>query len=137
MIIYKINKDISPDRQILDRLPLLKPQHKQHKIVDNRFAPKITKQLEPAKVTEGKPYTLSIEYTANPDCEVIWYKDGFQMQSSEDFFIETTPKTCLLRIRKTFKSDTGMYQVKLFNEVGIAQSRAYLTVTPGIFHIIK
>jgi hypothetical protein len=56
------------------------------------------------------------------------------MQSSEDFFIETTSKTCSLRIKKTFKSDTGMYQVKLFNEVGIAQSKAYLTVTPGKFY---
>ncbi len=117
----------------MDRLPLLKPAHKHQKQADNRFAPKITKQLEPCKVVEGKPYTLSVEYAANPKCEVIWYKDGFQMQSSEDFFIETTNTNCLLRIKKTFKSDTGMYQVKLFNEVGLAQSRAYLTVTPGNF----
>lgn len=118
----------------MDRLPLLKPQQKQQKQVDNRFGPKITKQLEPAKVVEGLPYTLLVEYTANPFCEAIWYKDGFQMQSSEDFFIENNGKQCSLKIKKTFKSDTGMYQVKLFNEVGLAQSKAYLTVTPGAFY---
>ncbi len=115
----------------MDRLPLLKPHHKQQKQIDNRFAPVISKQLEPAKVVEGRPYILSVEYTANPPPEVIWYKDGFQMQSSEDFYVESTATTCSLKIKKTFKSDTGMYQVKLFNEVGLAQSRAYLTVTPG------
>jgi hypothetical protein len=107
---------------------------KQQKPVDTRFGPKFTKQLEPFKSQEGKVITLSVEFTSNPASEVIWYKDGFQMQSSEDFHIESTTTSSSLRIREAFKSDTGMYQVKLFNEVGVAQTRAYLSIVPGRLH---
>ena len=117
----------------LERLPLLKPIPKAQKPVDTRFGPKFTKQLEPFKANEGTMITLSVEFTSNPQSEVTWYKDGFQMQSSEDFFIQSTATSSSLRIREAFKSDTGMYQVKLYNEVGVAQTRAYLSVIPGIW----
>lgn len=117
-------------------MPLLKPMPKAQKPADTRFAPKFTKQLEPLKYKESSAITLSVEFTSNPVSEVIWYKDGFQMQSSEDFFIESTPTSSSLKIREAFKSDTGMYQVKIFNEVGIAQTKAYLSVIPGFYSIL-
>lgn len=123
----------SPDRALLDRLPLLKPQPKNQKPVDQRFVPRFTKQLEPFKAKEGVCITLNVEFVSNPASDVIWYKDGFQMQSSEDFHIESSATTSSLRIKEAFKSDSGMYQVKLFNEMGMAQTKAYLTVTPGKF----
>lgn len=104
---------------------------KVQKPIDTRFGPKFTKQLEPLKSNEGKVIILSVEFTSNPASEVTWYKDGFQMQSSEDFFIESTATSSSLRIREAFKSDTGMYQVKLYNEVGVATTRAYLSVIPA------
>ncbi len=119
------------ERKVLDRLPLLKAPAKHAKALDTRFGPQFAKQLEPMHVKEGIVVTLSVEFTSNPDSDVIWYKDGFLMQSSEDFHIETTNVSSSLRIREAFKSDSGMYQVKAFNEVGVAQSRAYLTVTPN------
>lgn len=121
----------------LERLPLLKPIPKQQKPVDTRFGPKFTRQLEPMKHREGGVIILSVEFTSNPQSEVTWYKDGFQMQSSEDFFIESTATSSSLRIREAFKSDTGMYQVKVFNEVGVAQTKAYLSVIPGIYIYIR
>jgi hypothetical protein len=109
---------------------LLRPQPKQKKSTDTRFAPKFTKTLEPQKVKEGLCITLSVEFTSNPASEIIWYKDGFLMQSSEDFHIESTSTSSTLKIKEAFKSDSGMYQVKAFNEVGLTQTRAYLTVNP-------
>ena len=120
----------TPERKFLDRLPLIKPMPKPQKQQDSRFAPKFVKQLEPVKTTESVVIKLEVEFESNPAPEVVWYKDGFQMQSSEDFHIESTDKKSSLRIKEAFKSDSGMYQVKLFNEVGIAQTKAYLTVTP-------
>lgn len=112
-------------------MPLLKPAPKQQKPADSRFGPKFTKQLEPFHAKEGIVITLKVEFAGNPAPEVIWYKDGFKMQSSEDFHIDSNATSSSLRIREAFKSDSGMYQVKIFNEVGIAQTKAYLTVTPG------
>ena len=116
---------------MLERLPLLKPPTKPQKQVDTRFAPKFTKLLEPFKAREGVPIVLEVGFTANPAPEVVWYKDGFLLQSSEDFFITSTATSSILRIREGFKSDSGMYQVKLYNEVGLCQTKAYLTVTPA------
>ena len=122
----------TPERTILDRLPMLNPHAKPHaKIVDPRFLPVFKKQLEPTKVKEGASILLTVEFEAVPAPEVFWYKDGFQMQSSNDFFIDSTMKMSSLKIREGFKSDSGMYQVKLFNEMGSAQSRAYLAVVPA------
>lgn len=138
MIIYKESiyiyfKVTEEERKALERLPLLKPMPKQQKPADTRFGPKFTRQLEPMTQKEGIQIVLLVEFTSNPPSEVTWYKDGFQMQSSEDFFIESNETSSRLRIREAFKSDTGMYQVKLYNEVGVAQTRAYLNVVPGNF----
>jgi hypothetical protein len=130
-LFYSNFKVTAEERKVLDRLPLLKAPAKHAKALDTRFGPQFAKQLEPMHVKEGIVVTLSVEFTSNPDSDVIWYKDGFLMQSSEDFHIETTNVSSSLRIREAFKSDSGMYQVKAFNEVGVAQSRAYLTVTPN------
>ena len=111
-------------------MPLLRPPPKLKKSNDTRFAPKFIKTLEPQKVKEGLCITLAVEFTSNPASEIIWYKDGFVMQSSEDFHIESGATSSTLKIKEAFKSDSGMYQVKAFNEVGLTQTKAYLTVNP-------
>jgi hypothetical protein len=126
----------SPERRILERLPLVKPTPKQTKPADKRFAPKFKTELEPKTAKEGEMIVLNVEFSAEPFAEVIWYKDGFQMQSSEDFHIDSTATSSSLRIREAFKSDSGMYQVKLYNEVGISQSKAYLSVIPSKYEFI-
>ena len=127
----------------MDRLPLIKPVQKQQKTPDTRYAPRFSKQLEPIHVKEGIVVIIKVEFSSNPPpSEIIWYKDGFQMQSSEDFHIENTETSSSLKIREAFKSDSGMYQVKLFNEVGVAQTKAYVAVTPSkskfiLFFLLK
>ena len=121
----------TPERVILDRLPMLNPPHKHApKPADPRFLPVFTKQLEPAKIREGLGARLEVAYKAVPAPEVFWYKDGFQMQSSSDFKIDTEANKSTLTIREAFRSDSGMYQAKLFNEMGSSASRAYFTVVP-------
>lgn len=110
---------------------MLNPHHKHApKPADPRFLPIFSKQLEPSKVKEGIKVLLQVEFSAVPAPEVFWYKDGFQMQSSNDFKIDTAANKSSLSIREAFKSDSGMYQVKLFNEMGSSASRAYFTVVP-------
>lgn len=76
-----------------------------------------------------KNVKLEVQFNAIPQPEVIWYKDGYHLISSLDFQIETTANSSSLTIREAFLSDTGVYQVKLMNEVGVAQTKAYLNVT--------
>jgi hypothetical protein len=114
---------------------LLKPAVKKQKEADKTFAPYFTKQLEPLRVRESEiSIKLHVEFEAKPMPEIFWYKDGFQMQSSEDFHIESTPKSTSLHIREAYKSDSGMYSVKIYTEGGVAQTRAYLAVIPDHLH---
>ncbi len=122
----------TPERTVLDRLPMLNPHHKEKpKAPETRFLPVFTLPLSPTKVPEGPQVSFKVEFKANPAPEIYWYKDGFQMQSSNDFKIESTPASSTLRMREAFKSDSGMYSVKLFNEMGSASSRAYFSVVPA------
>jgi hypothetical protein len=76
-----------------------------------------------------KKVALRVEFNAVPAPEVMWHKDGFLLQSSLDFMIESTATSSTLTIKEAFISDTGVYQVKLLNEVGMEQTKAYLNVT--------
>ena len=112
---------------------LARPSQYQKAHKDNRVTPKFTKELEPLNIAEGTNLDLEVEFTGVPAPEVMWYKDGLQMESSVDFHIETTASRSVLKIREAYKSDSGIYHVKLFNEIGVVQSKAYLSVIPGNF----
>lgn len=96
--------------------------------VDTRIIPKFIKQLEHKNVKEGGNVEFAIEFEALPPPEIFWYRDGLQMENSLDFRIESTKTSATLKIRQAFKTDSGVYQVKLFNSAGYAESRAYLAV---------
>jgi len=130
-IICREERMTTPERKLMERVSALARPKEKVKPVDNRVVPKFIKQLEPFSTKEGSDIELSVEFTSTPASEVFWYKDGLQMESSIDFHIESTANKSLLRIREGFKSDSGTYQVKLFNELGVAQSKAYLTIIPA------
>lgn len=96
---------------------------------DPRVKPHFTRELEASKAKEGMAVILEVEFSGFPTPLVSWYKDGYQFQSSKDFPIEITETKTTLTIKEAFISDSGVYQVKLFNEVGVAQTKAYLKVT--------
>lgn len=106
-------------------------------IVDNRVIPKFTKQLEHVSAKEGTSIELKVEFEALPPPEIFWYREGLQMESSLDFNIQSTQTSSTLRIREGFKTDSGVFQVKLFNSAGYAETRAYLAIVPGILNIIN
>lgn len=130
--IFFFFKVTTPERKLMERVSTLsRPKQKHATHADNRVPPKFIRQLEPKNATEGDEILLSVEFTGNPTSEVFWYKDGLQMESSVDFHIESTSTGSVLKIREGYKSDSGIYQVKLFNEVGIAQCKAYLSIVPS------
>ena len=66
--------------------------------------------------------------------EVVWYKHGYQLQNSIDFQITTTDNTSKLVIREAYISDSGDYQVKIFNEIGDEQTKSQLEVLSSKFY---
>ncbi len=123
----------TPERKLMERVSALAPSGLRSKThADSRITPKFTKELEPLSIAEGTSLDLTVEFNGVPAPEVFWYKDGLQMESSIDFHIETASNKSTLKIREGYKSDSGIYQVKLFNEIGVAQTKAYLGVIPGI-----
>jgi hypothetical protein len=81
--------------------------------------------------SEGSKVVVSVEYTANPPPTVSWYRDGFMVEDSEDFKIQTTPTQSVLTIKHAFIIDSGLYTVKLFNPLGIRQCQAAIRIMPS------
>ena len=76
---------------------------------------------------------MSVEFTGTPAPTVSWYRDGFMVEDSEDFKIQTTPTQSTLTIKHAFIIDSGLYTVKLFNPLGMRQSQAAIRITPSNF----
>ena len=95
--------------------------------------PTFTKELEAKKAREGEVIKFEVNFNSVPAPIISWYKDGYQIQSSKDFIVEGSANLSSLTMREGFISDSGVYQVKLFNEVGVAQSKCYLKVLSSKF----
>ena len=83
------------------------------------------------------PRRFSVEFTGYPPPVIQWFREGFEIQTSRDFQIMTTPTRSTLYIPEVFPEDTGMFTVKIHNQYGMAQCKAMLQVqgmTTSLYH---
>lgn len=71
---------------------------------------------------------FSVEFTGQPPPVIQWFREGFEIQTSRDFQIMTTPTRSTLYIPEVFPEDTGVFTVKIHNQHGMAQCKAMLQV---------
>ena len=75
---------------------------------------------------------FSVEFTGYPPPVIQWFREGFEIQTSRDFQIMTTPTRSTLYIPEVFPEDTGMFTVKIHNQYGMAQCKAMLQVQGSV-----
>ena len=75
---------------------------------------------------------FSVEFTGYPPPVIQWFREGFEIQTSRDFQIMTTPTRSTLYIPEVFPEDTGMFTVKIHNQYGMAQCKAMLQVQGNV-----
>ncbi len=78
-----------------------------------------------------------MEFTGYPPPVIQWFREGFEIQTSRDFQIMTTPTRSTLYIPEVFPEDTGIFTVKIHNPHGMAQCKANLQVQGALRWAIK
>ncbi|XP_064466557.1 myosin light chain kinase, smooth muscle-like [Ornithodoros turicata] len=92
-------------------------------------APIFTKGLVSQTVPEGGSVVFEGQVSAFPDVVCFtWYLNGRVLKSSRDFLIHSEGTKTTLKIAEVFVDDAGTFSVTAENPVGIATSRAKLTV---------
>ncbi|XP_052462864.1 myosin light chain kinase, smooth muscle isoform X1 [Carassius gibelio] len=91
-------------------------------------APVFLRGLQDLRVMDGSQVTMTVEVTGNPAPEVVWLHNGKEIQESEDFHFERKGCRYTLFIQEVFPEDTGTYTCEVWNEAGVAQTQASLTV---------
>ncbi|CAG2101276.1 unnamed protein product [Medioppia subpectinata] len=98
----------------IDKIPVYQTEE-----IDNRFAPRFTRDLQCIDAFVGETVTFECQVEGNPRPTITWFKhssilkpnDEIQMYYSED-------NTAKLIIREVFAEDSGKYTVVAKNTVG-------------------
>ena len=90
------------------------------------------------ELVEGKPARIVCTIIGVPKPEVSWWKDGQPIQPGDGLYFENKDGGDVyeLVIEDTVPEDAGIYQVKAFNEGGIAEAEATLGIlVPATFAV--
>lgn len=93
--------------------------------------PKIIDELTDLDVVEGEPITLSIKVSSSPPANIEWYRNGSKIMPDNRFIQcshDASHGTHTISISKAKISDSGEYRVTAENELGVAESKALITV---------
>ena len=71
---------------------------------------------------------MEVQFTGFPSPEVQWFREGVEIQPSRDFQITTLNQKSFLLIPEVFLEDAGIFTVRAFNQFGMAECRAVLSV---------
>ena len=75
---------------------------------------------------------IPLEFTGYPIPNITWYREGFELESSKEFQITNTDTSSTLLIPDLLPDDAGMYMVKAYNPLGMAQTKAKLSVMEDV-----
>lgn len=94
----------------------------------DKVAPRFTQKIQPYCVFERETAKFECQFEGKPTPKVTWYRENFEIQSSNDFKIITTETKTILIIQEVYFEDAGIFTVMLENEAGIAKCSSNLVV---------
>lgn len=92
----QIQKEITDDSEITRKIKDTKTVEQEHKLATierkvfgvkpkEMVSPKFTKKIQPCQVHEREKARFECEFFGNPNPEVTWYRDNYEITSSDDF----------------------------------------------------
>lgn len=93
-----------------------------------RQAPRVILPLEAQVVLVGSSINLLARYDAFPPPIIKWYRDGTEIKRSSDFVIQQSNGETSLQINEVFEDDSGIYEIRIFNEAGEARTSASINI---------
>ncbi|XP_075169287.1 obscurin isoform X4 [Haematobia irritans] len=100
--------------------------------------PIVKKGLSDISTHKGKPLSLPVVFTADPEPKMVWLKDGKPIDSNHEHIKLSVNKkelqhglveyTCTLNIDSTVHEDNGRYELQLENKFGKVNVGCYADV---------
>uniref|UniRef100_A0A915ETQ8 Ig-like domain-containing protein n=1 Tax=Ditylenchus dipsaci TaxID=166011 RepID=A0A915ETQ8_9BILA len=103
---------------------------KTHEVVGEK--PHFIKQLQNANVNEWETATIDCVLVAQPEPQVIWYKEEQVIQESERIRLLYRGDHCILSIIGVNPQDSGLYMVKAVNSFGESTNFCKINVLPAV-----
>ncbi|PAV70289.1 hypothetical protein WR25_20185 [Diploscapter pachys] len=100
------------------------------KVEKEAAPPKFITTLRDQEAKEGDVITVECEVEGWPEPELLWLVDDQPLRPSHDFKLQYDGQRAKLEIRDAQPDDTGVYCVKIQNELGTAESKCELIVQP-------
>lgn len=97
--------------------------------------PQFTNALKPVVAREGEKCTLVAVVTGLPTPNILWVKDGKELEASEqnDIKYDRFTGVCALTIRSAGVVDSGMYSCRACNKAGRSTSTANVVIVRKFF----
>jgi hypothetical protein len=98
--------------------------------VEFDIAPNIEKTLESSIVLEGSRYIFECKAVGTRPFNIKWFKNGVELNDNENYSFNYDDKTgCIvLIINRVTKSENALFSCRVTNELGMAETSAYLKV---------
>lgn len=93
----QVQKEIAGDSEITRKIQDTKTIEQEHKLATTErkvfgvkpkeaiTPPKFTRKIQPCRVNEREKATFECEFFGKPDVQVTWYRESYEIQSSDDF----------------------------------------------------
>lgn len=100
--------------------------------------PQFTNALKPVVAREGEKCTLVAVVTGFPAPNILWVKDGKELETSEqnDIKFDRFTGVCALTIQSAGVVDSGMYSCRASNKAGRSTSTANVVIVRKFFILL-
>ncbi|XP_075040509.1 vascular endothelial growth factor receptor kdr-like isoform X2 [Mixophyes fleayi] len=106
----------------------VKVQRTNHLIVLEKQAPWVVQKLENAIVNSSNTLLLECNVSGKPSPTITWLKNGYVIKPASGI---TLPSHNSLVIERVKKEDEGLYECRAANEIGHANTSAFITIRGG------
>jgi hypothetical protein len=99
-------------------------------IIVPEIPPDFVKRLESAIALTSTNHTFECIVTGSRPFDIKWYKNGVELQENENLSINIIEDSGVisLTLHKTTHSDNALFTCRVSNDLGLAETSAYLKV---------
>lgn len=93
-----------------------------------QYLPRFVKEITDKEIVRGDTVIFECTYEGTPNPDVVWYKNDKLLTATKNVKIQYKQNKTTCTIRKVTQEDEGIYICKATSDIGLAVTKAKLTV---------